>query len=124
MKKPPRISEAEWTVMKVLWERSPASANEIIEAPAVKKSMHPQVARTLINRLVKKRVVGFEKEGRAYLFRPLLREADCVRAASESFVTRVFGGALQPMLAHFIENEELTSEEIEKLQQLLRKKKG
>ncbi|HZO84611.1 MAG TPA: BlaI/MecI/CopY family transcriptional regulator [Verrucomicrobiae bacterium] len=124
MKKPPRISDAEWTIMKVLWARSPASANQIIETPAIKRAMHPQVVRTLINRLVKKGVVGFKKEGRAHLFQPLVREADCVRAASKSFLARVFGGAFQPMLAHFLEHEELTDEDIEKLQRLLRKKKG
>jgi BlaI family transcriptional regulator, penicillinase repressor len=124
MKRLPRISEAEWTIMKVLWTSSPASANQIIEAPTIKRAMHPQVVRTLINRLVKKGVVGFKKEGRAHLFMPLVREADCVRAASKSFLARVFGGSLHPMLAHFLEHKELTDEDIEKLQRLLRKKKG
>ncbi len=121
--KTPRISEAEWEIMKVLWDRSPASANAILETPAIKKSMHPQVARTFINRLVKKGVVGFRKEGRAYLFLPLVRESDCVSAATESFLDRVFGGSLQPMVAHFLEQDKLSDEEIENLRQLLRKRK-
>lgn len=123
MKKPPRISEAEWAIMKVLWEQSPASANEIIEAPSIKESLHPQVVRTLINRLVKKGAVGFRKEGRAHLFFPLVKESDCVSAVTDSFLARVFGGSLQPMVAHFVEQDKLSDDEIERLQQLLRKKR-
>jgi len=123
MKSPPRISEAEWAIMKVLWERSPVTANEIIEAPSIKNSLHPQVARTLINRLVKKGAVGFRKEGRVHLFVPLVKESDCVNAVTDSFLARVFGGSLQPMVAHFVEQDKLTDDEIERLQQLLRKKR-
>jgi BlaI family penicillinase repressor len=123
MKKPPRISEAEWAIMQVLWAHSPATANEIIEAPSVQKSLHPQVARTLINRLVKKGAVGFRKEGRAHLFLPLVKESDCVSAVTESFLARVFGGSLQPMVAHFVEQDKLTDDEIDRLQRLLRKKR-
>jgi BlaI family penicillinase repressor len=109
--------------MKVIWERSPVSANEIIETRAIKAAMHPQVARTLINRLVKKGVVGFKKEGRAYLYFPLVEEAECVTAASESFLASVFGGSLKPMIAHFVEHKKLSAKEIEELKQLLDRKR-
>ena len=71
------------------------------------------------NRLVKQGALGFEKQGRAYLYHPLVNEADCVRAESRSFLSRVYGGALLPMLAHFIEEENLSPEEIEELRRIL-----
>jgi BlaI family penicillinase repressor len=75
--------------------------------------------KAFINRLVKKRVLGFRKEGRAYLYRPLAREGECVDAASESFLERVFGGSLKPMLAHFVERKKLSAEEVKELKDLL-----
>jgi BlaI family penicillinase repressor len=123
MKVPPRISEAEWEIMKVLWAESPLSANDVIDAPSIRKTMHPQVVRTLINRLVKKGVLDFKKEGRAHFFFPILRQADCVGAATESFLARVFGGSLKPMIAHFVEQDKLSDEELEDLRQVLRKRK-
>lgn len=121
MNRPPRISETEWEVMKVLWARHPLPAQDIIDTLAAQDDWHPKTVKTLLGRLVKKGALGFRKEGRAYLYRPLVAEADCVAAASESFLDRVFGGSLKPMLAHFAETRKLSSAEIAELKRLLRK---
>ena len=122
MSKTPRISEAEWLVMKVCWNRSPITAQDIIEALEPPASRHPKTVKTLLNRLVKKGALGFTKEGRAYLYEPLVAEKDCVTAESTSFLERVFGGSLQPMLAHFVENRKLSPAEIAELKRLLKQK--
>ncbi len=56
MKELPKISEAELEVMKVLWSRSPQTANEVIEALEVTMDWKPKTIRTLINRLVQKKL--------------------------------------------------------------------
>lgn len=122
MKKIPKISETEWEVMQVLWAKSPLSAEEIIAKLAAQDEWHPKTAKTLLNRLVKKQALGFEKDGRAYLYHPLVKEAECVKAASDSFLDRVFGGALTPMVAHFVERKKLSAEEIRALKRLLDRK--
>ena len=121
MRKTPRISETEWEVMKVVWSEAPCSAGHIIAAlQQADPSWHPRTAKAFLNRLVKKKVLGFRKEGRAYLYRPLVRREDCVDAASESFLERVFGGSLQPMLAHFVNRDKLSPGEIRELRRLLK----
>jgi len=124
MSKTPRISEAEWLVMKVCWNRSPINAQEIIEALAPPASRHPKTVKTLLNRLVKKGALGFKKDGRAYLYEPLVAEQDCVTAESTSFLERVFGGSLQPMLAHFVEHRKMSPEEIVELKRLIKQKEN
>jgi BlaI family penicillinase repressor len=119
MKKAPRISETEWQIMKVIWRRSPISAADIIEVLQREDSWHPKTAKTLLNRLVKKGAVRFEKQGRAYHYSPAVKETDCVKIVTESFLQRVFNGALTPMLAHFVENRKLSAVEIRELKQLL-----
>jgi BlaI family penicillinase repressor len=120
MSKIPRISETEWEVMQAVWAQAPCTASDLIATlVAADASWHPKTARTLLNRLVKKKALGYRKEGRAYVYRPLVKEADCVHAESESFLERVFGGALQPMLAHFVERRKLTPAEIAELKRLL-----
>jgi BlaI family penicillinase repressor len=120
MKHVPRISEAEWEVMQAVWQRFPCSADEIVSRLLERdQSWHPKTARTLLNRLVKKKVLGFRKEARAYYYRPLVAERDCIDSASESFLGRVFGGSLKPMLAHFVDQKKLTSAEIRELRELL-----
>ncbi|MBI4660877.1 MAG: BlaI/MecI/CopY family transcriptional regulator [Verrucomicrobia bacterium] len=121
MKSVPRISETEWEVMKVLWAKAPLAAGEIIDAlVAVDRTWHPKTAKTLLNRLVKKKALGFKTEGRAYLYRPLIKESECVAAASESFLDRVFGGSLAPMLAHFAQHRKLSADEVRELRRLLK----
>lgn len=118
----PRISETEWEVMKVLWTEAPLTANDVIARLAARdSSWHPKTARTLLNRLVKKRALGFRRDGRAYLYRPLVAEQDCVAAVTDSFLDRVFGGALEPMLAHFVERKKLSAAERRELERLLRR---
>ena len=107
--------------MKVVWSQAPCPAGPIIEAlQKTDASWHPRTAKAFLNRLVKKKVLGFSKEGRAYVYRPLVRREDCVDAASDSFLDRVFGGSLQPMLAHFVQREKLSSDEIRELRRLLK----
>jgi BlaI family penicillinase repressor len=72
--------------------------------------------------LVKKKILGFEKEGRSYLFKPLVPESECVLSESQSFLDRVFGGALQPMVANLIKEQKLSDKDIKELQEILKGK--
>lgn len=122
MEPTPKISDAEWLVMKTLWARAPATTNEVVDALEPQTPWKPKTIMTLLNRLVKKGALGFEKKGRVYEYFPRVKEADCVRAESRSFLERVYGGALQPMLAHFLEQTPLSKEEIEDLRRILDEK--
>lgn len=119
---PPRISDTEWQIMKICWARPSTSAQEIIDALSAREDWHPKTVKTLLNRLVKKKALGFEKSGRAYLYHPLVVEVDCVAAESRSFLDRVFGGSLQPMLAHFVQSRKLSPNEVAELKNLLKQK--
>ena len=111
--------------MKVVWTKGPCSAGDIVQTLHQNDpTWHPKTIKTFLNRLVGKKVLGFRKEGRAYLYRALVTERECVRAASETFLERVFGGALQPMLAHFVEHKRLSTEDIRGLKKLLEEKES
>jgi len=124
-RKLPRISETEWEVMEILWRRSPRSAGEIIASLQAKDdTWHEKTVKTLLNRLVKKRVLGYQKDGRAYQYLPLRLKADYVQVETKSFLDRVFGGALQPLLAHFVEHQQLSPAEVAELKRLLKNKEN
>ena len=117
-----KISEAEWRVCQVLWQRSPQTANEIVASLADKTTWNPRTVKTMLNRLVKKNVIGFENRGREYHYVPLLSEEECVRAQTQSFVKRVYHGAAGAMLAAFLDYQQLSSKEIAELKAILNKK--
>ena len=106
--------------MKVIWTKAPCPAGTVIEALAgADTSWHPKTIKTFLNRLVKKGVLAYRKEGRAYFYRATVSEKQCVDAVSDSFLQRVFGGSLRPMLAHFVEHKKLSPTQIRELRTLL-----
>ncbi|MCS7464955.1 BlaI/MecI/CopY family transcriptional regulator [Paenibacillus doosanensis] len=117
----PRISESELEIMRILWAKTPCTANDVIEE--LNKTWKPNTVKTFISRLVKKNVVSFKEDGRSYYYYPLVSEEEYLRTESESFLKRIYGGALKPMLVNFIRDDEtLSSEDIAELKRLLDKK--
>ena len=118
----PQISDAEWVVMRVVWEKAPVTTNQVVERLADKAPWKPKTIHTLLSRLVRKGALEFARKGREYLFRPLVSAEECEHAATRSFLSRFFDGELAPFLARFVERERLTAREIEELKAILDRK--
>ena len=118
----PRISDAEWDVMSVLWAEHPLSAHQVAERLANQKSWSPQTVKTLLGRLVRKGALGFLTVGRRYLYHPKLSRERCVREESRTFAERVFGGDAHPLLVHMVRETEMSQEEIDELRRILGEK--
>ena len=122
MKTLPQISDTEWQVMKILWASEPLTANEVIKKIEGLMSWKPKTVKTLLGRLVKKNAISFDKDGRTYVYYPLVSENECVKAESHSFLEKVFSGALNVMFANFLEEKQLSKEEIAELKHILEQK--
>src|SRR4051794_8939927 len=119
----PQISDAEWVVMKVVWDKAPVTTNEVVQLLDEKTHWKPKTIHTLLSRLVHKGALAFERKGREYEFRPRVSAQECQHAASRSFLGRFFEGELAPFLARFVEREKLTAKEIEELKSILDRKR-
>ena len=113
------ISEAEWQVMNVVWRDQPVEAQQVIDQLAEAKGWSGATIKTMLHRLIKKKVLAFDQEGKRYLYRACVKRSDCVRQASRSFLDRVFGGSAAPALMHLVKASKLTSEEVAELRRLL-----
>ena len=120
----PRITDAEWDVMNVLWEEHPLGATQVAERLADQKSWSPQTVKTLLGRLVRKGALGFLTVGRRYLYHPKVSRERCVREESRSFAERVFGGASSPLLVNMVREAELSQDDIDKLRRILGEKEA
>ena len=125
MKKVPRVTDTEWEIMQVIWQApGPISAFEIIERlNAAEPGWHRKTVRALLARLVAKQALAYRAHGRVYFYYPLVAESECVAAAGDSFLARVFGGAVEPMLAHFVGRHRLSKKGADELRRLLRESK-
>ena len=121
MDKMPKISNAEWFVLKVIWDHSEISSINIIQELKDKSQWKPATVKSLINRLLNKNAIGFNKSGNEYLYFPLISEDKCIRLESQSFVNRVFNGSIKSMLLTFAQSEELSVTDIAELKNILNK---
>jgi predicted transcriptional regulator len=113
------ISYSESMVMEALWVRSPLTAEDIVAEIADEQNWSAATVRTLLNRLLGKGAITAERDGRRYLYRPLLRRTDYVAAASQGLLDRLFGGKLAPLVSHFSDQDKLTPEDIKELKRLI-----
>lgn len=121
MKPLPKISEAEYEVMKVIWNYAPINTNEITERLTRTTDWSPKTIQTLIKRLVNKGVLTYEKQSRVFVYTPLVGEAEYIGQESNTFLNRFYDGNITAMLSAYINNDKLSEAEIDELRSLLSK---
>lgn len=122
MVKLPQISEAEYEVMKIIWKKAPVSTNDITDALVKTTKWQPKTIQTLLSRLVKKGALTYEKQGRVFVYTPLVLETEYINYESDSFLKRFYNGTLNAMVMNFLESDRLSEKDILELRQLLESK--
>lgn len=117
-----KISESEWEVMKVVWERPGVAATDIVEQLAGRMTWNHRTVKTLLTRLVKKGALRYTMEGNRYLYTATIEREDAIQRESRSFIRRVFDGATGPLLTHFVNTTELSDDDIQRLKAILEDK--
>lgn len=121
----PQISEAEFEVMKIVWKSAPINTNEITDRLVKTTTWSPKTIQTLIKRLVTKGALSYEKQGRIFVYTPLVDETEYIGQESNTFLNRFYDGNITAMLSAYIDNDRLSETEIDELRSLLsRKEKG
>lgn len=122
--KPERISEAEHAVMEVLWEREGLTATEVCDAVCEQRDWSLATVKTLLSRLVGKKAIAAQPDGRRFLYSPLIARAEYVGGESRRLVDRLFGGSASSLFAHLAEQEALTEEDLAEMEALLKELKS
>jgi len=93
-----------------------------VQSLARAEHWHPNTVKSMLSRLRQKKALGTKKYKNLYLYYPLVSEEDCVHAESESFLHRLFGGSVKPLLVHFAKRRKLTAADLEELRRILEDK--
>lgn len=113
------ISTAESVIMEALWKHSPMTAEEIASEVAGGQDWTEATVRTLVNRLLKKKAIAAKKDGRRYLYRPVMKRTDWVQEESQGLLDRLFDGKLAPLVTHFSQRKKLSAQDIAELKRLV-----
>tara|TARA_B100000678_G_scaffold15434_1_gene12211 strand:+ start:196 stop:585 length:390 start_codon:yes stop_codon:yes gene_type:complete len=115
-----RISEAEYAIMEVIWDRHPVSATDVCEEVCEARGWSMPTVKTLLSRLVGKGALATQPDGRRFLYSPQIERADYVDGESRRLVDRLFGGRASSLFAHLAESESLTDEDLGEIERLLK----
>lgn len=117
------LSPAEWEVMKTLWENGPLDARGVYRVLSDDRQWTHQTVKTLLSRLVAKEAVTFDQIGNSYLYRAAAPREEMARQEVRTVIDRLVGKTVSPVLAHFLDEADLSDEEIRQLQKLLKEKR-
>jgi BlaI family penicillinase repressor len=120
----PQLSPAEWEIMKILWEAGPLAARDVFARLPNKRSWAYKTVKTLLSRLVAKGALAYEQIGNSYLYRPAVGREQATRQEVRNVFQRLASEAFSPVLAQFIDEAELSAEEIRELKRLLNEKQS
>ena len=113
------ITEAESRIMEVLWQRGSCTTEQILSALGPSSEWREGTVKALVNRLLKKGALSAEPDGRRYVYTARTSRTDWVREESRSFLHRMFGGKVAPLVAHFSERGELSDSDVAALRKLI-----
>lgn len=119
-RRPARVPDAELAVLKVLWNREPATIREIAGQlyPGGGASEYATVQK-LLERLEKRGLVARHREGRAHTFTALATRQDLIRQKLQEAADKLCGGSLTPLLTQLADAEGLSSRDVHALRELV-----
>ncbi|HSW01037.1 MAG TPA: BlaI/MecI/CopY family transcriptional regulator [Sedimentisphaerales bacterium] len=117
------LTEAEWEIIRVVWERQPCAAPTVQEELVVRKKWTYSTVKTLMDRMVAKGLLTTERIRNLILYRAAIGRQEAQRGELLKTVKRAFGGAFTPMMQFMVENDTLSQRELDELESLIQKKR-
>jgi BlaI family penicillinase repressor len=117
------ITEAEWKIIKLLWEQSPMTMPELTKRLEPETGWSKHTVITLLKRMLAKGTVRVEESEPARLYYPLIERTEAVRSETNSLVRRVFGGSALLLVNELVSQGELSESDIAELMATIEKAK-
>jgi BlaI family penicillinase repressor len=114
-----RLGRVQHEMMHVLWQRGRATAREITEELSRTRPIAHSTVQTLLRKLEAKGAVTHDVEDRTFVFRPLYQQAEVRETAARDLLTRVFNGSVYGLVAHLLQHEPISRDEMQRLRQLV-----
>src|SRR4051794_38076760 len=116
---PVRLGRVQLRIMQMLWSRGRATAREITDALSATEPIAHSTVQTLLRTLKDKGSIDHEVDGRTFVFFPLVKEEKYKRNAARDLLHRVFGGNVGTLVAHLLQNENVSREELNEIRRMI-----
>lgn len=121
MARPPSstLTDAESRIMEVLWEKGEANVQQVVDILSTEKKHAYTTIQTFLGILKDKGFVDTRKEGRAFLYRPLLSRGDARTLALKHLIGSAFGGSTTALAQHLLKDSNINENEFTALEQAI-----
>ena len=125
MKRKRRLGDLQLAIMRVLWERGEAPAIEVHKALLAERGLAVTTIKTMLRKLEEHGCVEHRTNGRQFIYRPAVAEADVRKRMVADLVSRVFSGDSAALVNHLVRSGEINAEDLEDLSEIVaRERKG
>jgi BlaI family transcriptional regulator, penicillinase repressor len=114
-----RLSDAEWTVMRAVWNRTPASARDVLDQVGEQTGWAYTTVKTLLARLVEKGALSESRRANTNVYEPRITRNEARGSALRSLLDRAFDGTFGSLLQHLMTEERLSRHDLQALERML-----
>ncbi len=113
-----KLTEAEWSVLEVLWSGESFTLGEITKQLASVNGWSKNTVHTYLTRMENKGLVKIDRS-RNEPYSALVSREECAKEEREELLTKVYGGSAGELIAAFLKESSISQQEVEKLQKML-----
>lgn len=106
------LGDLQLAIMRVLWERDEASASEVHQALLAERGLAPTTIATMLAKMEKKGVVVHRRDGRRFLYRPTVSEAEVTRTMVDELTDRLFLGDAAALVSHLLAEHDMDDSDL------------
>jgi len=124
MSSQPRPTDAELSVLRVLWSRGPSTVREVYEVLCQERDLGYTTVLKALQVMLQKGLVERDESERSHVFSAAVQEAETQTHLLEDLVEKAFGGSALRLLTHALNAKKPSRKELDELQKLLDQKRS
>jgi BlaI family transcriptional regulator, penicillinase repressor len=121
-KKNLELFESEWAILQKVWDLEPCAAPAVQEALQTEKGWAYTTVKTMMDRMVKKGLLKTEKIRNLYLYSSAVTQSQARKSEIARTLKRAFDGTFTPMMQFLIENNQLSEQEYNQMENLIKQR--
>jgi len=118
------LTESELRLMHVIWSKGSATVKDVVDALTNEHALAYTTVMTTLQTLTNKGFLRHEKQGRAFVYHPLVSQEETQRNAIDYIMSRFFNNSPELLMLNLLEHDDVDLNDLEKLKRLVSEEEG
>lgn len=117
-----KLGELQHAILQILWRRGEASVAEVHQELLQQRKLAPTTVATMLRKMEARELCTHRVDGRVFIYRAAIPEAEVREGAASEVRDRVFGGDLPALVSQLLNSEEVAADDLDALRRLIEEK--